>query len=117
MKHIVVKLLALTALACSPATTARAETFATASDKFIDIVPKLIQAGELPPDTPPDFGAVVDRTNSAAQKELAALVPGAVHITDTHSGHNIMIDNAPVVIQAIRIVVDAVRAGQTSLRR
>jgi hypothetical protein len=23
-------------------------------------------------------------------------VPGAVHITDTHAGHNIMIDNAPV---------------------
>jgi hypothetical protein len=42
-------------------------------------------------------------------------VPGAVHITDTHSGHNIMIDNAPVVIQAIRRVFDAVRAGQTSL--
>ena len=88
----------------------------TASDKFIDVVPKLIQAGELPPDTPSDFGAVVDRANSAAQDELAALVPGAVHITDTHSGHNIMIDNAPVVIQAIRMVVDAVRAGQTSLK-
>jgi hypothetical protein len=29
----------------------------TASDKFIDVVPKLIRAGELPPDTPPDFGA------------------------------------------------------------
>jgi pimeloyl-ACP methyl ester carboxylesterase len=87
----------------------------TGSDKFVDVVPKLIQAGELPPDTPPDFGAVVDRANSAAQNELAALVPGAVHITDTHSGHNIMIDNAPVVIQAIRRVFDAVRAGQTSL--
>jgi hypothetical protein len=33
-----------------------------------------------------------------------------------HSGHNIMIDNAPVVIQAIHMVVDAVRAGQTSLK-
>jgi hypothetical protein len=40
-----------------------------------------------------------------------------VHITDTHSGHNIMIDNAPVVIQAIRMVVDAVRAEQTSPKR
>jgi hypothetical protein len=88
----------------------------TASDKFFDVVPKLVQAGELPPDTPSDFGAVVDRANSAAQNELAALVPGAMHITDTHSGHNIMIDNAPVVIQAIRMVVDAVRAGQTSLK-
>jgi pimeloyl-ACP methyl ester carboxylesterase len=89
----------------------------TASNKFIDVVPKLIQAGELPPDTPRDLGAVLDRANPKAQKELAALVPGAVHITDTHSGHNIMIDNAPVVIQAIRMVVDAVRAGQTSLKR
>jgi pimeloyl-ACP methyl ester carboxylesterase len=89
----------------------------TASDKFIDVVPKLIQAGALPPDTPPDFGAVVDRANSAAQNELVALVPGTVHITDTHSGHNIMIDNAPVVIHAIRMVIDAVRAGQTSLKR
>jgi len=89
----------------------------TASNKFVDVVPKLIQAGELPPDTPPEFGAVVDRANSAAQNELAALVPGAVHVTDTHAGHNIMIDNAPVVIQAIRMVVDAVRAGQTSLNK
>ena len=88
----------------------------TASDKFIDVVPKLIQAGELPPDTPPDFGAIVDRANSAAQNELVALVPGAVHITDTHSGHNMMIDNAPVVIEAIRMVVDAVRAGRSSLK-
>src|SRR6516225_6442527 len=88
----------------------------TASDKYADLVPKLIQTGELPSDTPRDIGAVVDRANSAAQNELAALVPGAVHITDTHSGHNIMIDNAQVVIQAIRMVVDAARAGQTSLR-
>ena len=88
----------------------------SASDKYVDVVPKLIQAGELPPDTPPDFGAVVDRANTAAQNTLATLVPGAVHITDTHAGHNIMIDNAPVVIQAIRMVIDAVRAGQTSLK-
>jgi pimeloyl-ACP methyl ester carboxylesterase len=88
----------------------------TASDKYADVVPKLIRAGELPPDTPPDLGAVLDRANPTAQNKLAALVPGAVHITDTHSGHNVMIDNAPVVIQAIRMVVDAVRAGQTSLK-
>jgi hypothetical protein len=87
----------------------------TASDKFVDVVPKLIKSGELPPDTPPDFGAVIDRTNSAAQNQLAAIVPGAVHITNTNSGHNIMIDNAPVVIQSIRRVVDAVRHGDSSL--
>jgi hypothetical protein len=45
------------------------------------------------------------------------IVPGAAHITDTHSGHNIMIDNAAVVVRAIRMVVDAVRAGQISVKR
>src|SRR6516164_1638948 len=40
----------------------------TSSDKYVDVLPKLIQAGELPPDTPPDFGAVLDRAQSAAQK-------------------------------------------------
>jgi pimeloyl-ACP methyl ester carboxylesterase len=88
----------------------------TSSDKFADVVPKLIQSGRFPPDTPPDFGALIDRAHSAAQNKLTALVPGAVHITDTHSSHNIMVDNAPVVIHAIRMVVDAVRAGQTSLK-
>jgi pimeloyl-ACP methyl ester carboxylesterase len=89
----------------------------TASEKeWSEVTPKGIQAGELPPDTPPDFGVVMDRAWSATQNKLAALVPGAVHITDTHSGHFIMLDNAPVVIQAIRRVVDAVRAGQTSLK-
>jgi hypothetical protein len=88
----------------------------TASDKFVDVVPKLIDSGEVSPDTPRDFGAVIDRTNAAAQRELAALVPGMVHITNTKSGHNIMVENAPLVIRSIRQVVDAVRAGDTSLK-
>ena len=88
----------------------------TASDKFVDVVPKLIDSGEVSPDTPRDFGAVIDRTNAAAQRELAALVPGMVHITNTKSGHNIMVENAPLVIRSIRQVVDAARAGDTSLK-
>jgi len=87
----------------------------TASDKYVDVVPKLIQAREWPSDAPPDFGVVMDRAWSATQNKLATLVPGAVHMTDTHSGHFIMIENAPIVIHAIRMVVDAVRAGRTSL--
>jgi hypothetical protein len=39
-----------------------------------------------------------------------------VHIIDTDAAHNIMIDNAPIVIDAIRMVVEAVRAGKTSLQ-
>jgi hypothetical protein len=90
----------------------------TASEiEWSEVTPEGYQAGELPPDTPPDFGVVMDREWLVTQNKLAALVPGAVHITDAHSGHYIMIDNAPVVIQAIRMVVDAVRAGQTSLKK
>jgi hypothetical protein len=88
----------------------------TASQKWAEELPKLIAAGQLPPDTPPDFGEVMDRAWTAAQNELAALVPGAVHITNTHSGHNIMIENAPVVIRSIHRVVHAVRAGRRSLK-
>ena len=87
----------------------------TADATFADVVPKLIDNGELPPDTPRDFGAVIDRTNGIAQRQLAALVPGAVHITKTHSGHNIMIENAPIVTKWIRKVVDAVRHGKSAL--
>ena len=87
----------------------------TASVKFAELVPQYIDEGLVPPDVPRDFGEVVDRTNTAAQTELAGYFPGSVHITDTDSGHNIMIDNAPVVIQAIEDVVAAVRAGRTTL--
>ena len=103
--------------AAAPALRPMPVVVLTATDKFADAIPKQVQAGELPPDTPPDVGAILDQAWPAAQNDLAALVPGAVHITDTHSGHFIMMDNAPVVIQAIRMVVDAVRAGQTSLKR
>ena len=89
----------------------------TASVKYKGLVPKLIDQGVLPTSVPRDFGTVIDRTNAAAQNELAALVPGAVHITNTKSGHNIMVDNAPVTIRAIEMVLKAVRAGKTSLRR
>jgi pimeloyl-ACP methyl ester carboxylesterase len=88
----------------------------TASQKYAEELPELVAAGVLPPDTPRDFGEVMDRAWTAAQNELAALVPGAVHITNTHSGHNIMIDNAPVVIRSIHRVVNAVRAGRSSLK-
>ena len=87
----------------------------TASKKFAALVPEYIDKGLVPASVPRDFGTTIDRTNSAAQRELAALVPGALHITNTKSAHNIMIDNGPLVIRSIRQVVDAVRAGKTSL--
>jgi pimeloyl-ACP methyl ester carboxylesterase len=87
----------------------------SADKTFAQVVPELIDSGGLPPDTPRDFGAVVDRSNTIAQRQLAALVPGAVHVTDTRSGHNIMVDNAPIVTKWIRNVVDAVRNHKTAL--
>lgn len=78
-------------------------------------LPSLIEGGELPPDTPLDFGYVIDSANRIAQAKLATLVPGAKHITATHSGHNMMIDQPQLVTDSIREVVDAVRNGQATL--
>jgi pimeloyl-ACP methyl ester carboxylesterase len=78
-------------------------------------VPALIDKGEIPADTPRNLGHVIDRANKVAQNALARLVPGARHITDTHSGHNMMIDQPQLVIDAIRRVVAAVRRGEREL--
>ena len=79
------------------------------------LVPGLIADGSLPPDTPPDVGYVTDRAQKVAQAELAASVPGARHVTKTDSGHEIHKDQPQLVIDSIRDVVDAVRAGRTEL--
>lgn len=71
--------------------------------------------GQLPAGVPADFGYVIDRGNKQAQAQLARLVAGAEHITETHSGHNMMVDNASLVISAIRSVLDAVRAGRSAM--
>jgi hypothetical protein len=78
-------------------------------------IPGLIDKGELPAETPRNFGVIIAKANSVAQRQLAALVPGAVHITKTNAGHNVMIDNAPIVTTWIRKVVAAVRHRDTAL--
>ena len=72
-------------------------------------IPSLIASGALPPDTPPDFGYVIDAAQKPAQEELAKLVPNAEHITETNSGHDIHNEQPQLVIDAIRQVVDADR--------
>jgi hypothetical protein len=42
-------------------------------------------------------------------------VPGARHVINTDSGHEIHKDQPQLVLDSIRDVVDAVRAGKTSL--
>jgi pimeloyl-ACP methyl ester carboxylesterase len=74
-------------------------------------IPSLVASGALPPDTPPDFGYVIDAAQKPAQEDLAKLVPGAEHITETNSGHDIHNEQPQLVIDAIRKVVDADRDG------
>ncbi|MDQ2859986.1 MAG: alpha/beta hydrolase [Pseudomonadota bacterium] len=78
-------------------------------------VPALIANGTLPADVPADFGYVTDAAQKKAQDRLAALVPGARHITHTASGHEIHKEQPALVTAAIVDVVGAVRAGRTSL--
>ena len=79
------------------------------------LVPGFIADGSLPPDTPPDIGYVTDRAQKEAQANLAALVPGARHVINTDSGHEIHKDQPQLVLDSIRDVVAAVREGKTSL--
>lgn len=51
------------------------------------------------------------------QRRVAQLVPGAKHITNADSGHNIMLDNSVLVSESIVEVGAAVREGRTSLSR
>ncbi len=78
-------------------------------------IPELIANGTLPASVPADFGYVTDAAQKTAQARLAALVPGARHITDTNSGHEVHKEQPGLVTGAIVEVVDAVRAGKPSL--
>ena len=80
-------------------------------------VPALIANGTLPADVPPDFGYITDAAQKKAQDRLAALVPGARHITHTNSGHEVHKEQPALVTGAIIDVIDAVRAGKTSIGR
>src|SRR5258705_10864091 len=90
MKHIVAKLLALIALACSLATTARAESFAKRVDigggrmMYIEWHGSGSPTVLLISGTPPDFGAVVDRTNSAAQYDFRLRLKRLLQPTGGH---------------------------------
>jgi hypothetical protein len=59
---------------------------------------------------PADFGYVIDSSHAEAQNRVARIVSGSRHLTETESGHNVMIDNAPIVTEAILEVIDSVRA-------
>lgn len=66
--------------------------------------PAMIAAGTLPADTPADFGATFDAAQARAQAGLARLVPDAVHITRTESGHDVHLLQPQIVTESIRRV-------------
>jgi pimeloyl-ACP methyl ester carboxylesterase len=68
-------------------------------------IPSTIAQGKLAADVPPDFGYVADAAQKKAQERLAQLVPNTKHITDTNSGHEILKEQAPLVINSVRQVV------------
>lgn len=82
----------------------------SADEQLAPLVPGMIASGAVPADTPPDFGATVDAAQAKAQARLAKLVPGAQHITKTHSGHNIHLIQPQIVVDAVR----SVTAGQAA---
>jgi pimeloyl-ACP methyl ester carboxylesterase len=63
----------------------------------------------LPPGTPSNYPQVFWRGQLSSQDSLAALFPGAVHIADTKSSHNIQNEQPQLVVKWVRYVVNQVR--------
>jgi pimeloyl-ACP methyl ester carboxylesterase len=71
-----------------------------------------IGKGLYPPTVTLEFADALWTAQVAAQAKLAALFPYAKHITKTDSHHYIHYEQPQLVIEAIRDVVDQVRAGR-----
>lgn len=75
-------------------------------------IPALKAAGVIGQDVPDDFGYITDAAQKKSQADLAASVPGSIHITRTDSGHNVHIEQPALVAEAILDVVRLVREGR-----
>ena len=86
------------------------------ADEPMDLLP-LVENGTLPmtPEEAKEFGELLFRANVDARSDLVSQVPGARHITNTHSGHYIHQEQPQLVIDSIREVVDAAVVGGTTL--
>jgi pimeloyl-ACP methyl ester carboxylesterase len=81
------------------------------------LTPDVIASGQLPPQVTQVFADALWAAQMRAQDHLAALFPGGRHIMVANSTHYIHVDQPHVVIDAIRDVVDAVRAGPAGITR
>jgi pimeloyl-ACP methyl ester carboxylesterase len=65
---------------------------------------------DLPPDLPEGLPAAVERAWTASQGELAGLLPDTAHVVAAKSSHYVQIEQPGLVIDAIKQVVERVRA-------
>ena len=65
---------------------------------------------EVPPGMPAWLPTALERAWTAGQQQLAALLPDTPHLVAAKSSHYVMIEQPQLIIQAIRDVVEAVRA-------
>jgi pimeloyl-ACP methyl ester carboxylesterase len=86
------------------------------SDEPLDLTP-YAEDGTLPLTVKEakEFGKLLFQAFVDARADLVSQVPGARHITNTHSGHYIHQEQPQLVIDAVREVLDAVEAGGTTL--
>lgn len=80
------------------------------------VTAEAIATGAYPPFVDQDFSDALWASQLVAQDKMAAKLPGAQHITNTHATHYIHIDNPGLVIGVIREVVDDVRSAPASVR-
>ena len=78
------------------------------SDEPLDLTP-YVEDGSLPltAEEAEEFGKLLFQAFVDARADLVSQVPGARHITNTHSGHYIHQEQPQLVIDAIREVLDA----------
>ena len=92
-----------------------------AANRAVPAMPLVVLTADKPypaptkPGLPADIHTVTREAQDVSQREVALLVPGAEHITQTASGHDIMLENPELVADAIDDVIAAVRDGRSSI--
>ena len=84
------------------------------ADEPLDVTP-LVEDGTLTPEEAKQFGESLFDAVVRAHADLVSQVPGARHITDTDSGHNIHQEQPQLVIDSVREVVEAARKKSCAL--
>ena len=67
------------------------------------------------PGVPADMNLITRNAQDTSQREVARLVPAATHVTETDSGHDIMLENPVLVSDSILEVLTAVREGRSGM--